>query len=93
MPPANLVVPPAKRDATAAPLFVRDRLGNEISGGSGECGLPFMTGNEQLVAGLSREHIVLLVQPGQLSFQVTHSPLEAAHLIYHTGIRPADVAE
>lgn len=82
-----------KRDAAVAPLFIRVRLGSEIDAGSGECGLPFVTSDEQLVASLGREHIVLLVQPGELSFQVTHSPLEAAHLIQHTGIRPADVAE
>jgi hypothetical protein len=72
---------PAKRDASAAPLFRQDRLGSEIDSGSGECGLPFVASNEQFVASLGREHVVLLVQPGELSFQVTHSPLEAAHLI------------
>lgn len=39
------------------------------------------------------KHVVLLLEPGELGFQVTHPPLEAAHFGYYAGIRPADVAE
>lgn len=45
------------------------------------------------MAGFRREHIVLFLQPGELSFQVTNPPLEAAHFGYYAGIKPADVAE
>jgi hypothetical protein len=41
----------------------------------------------------SDEHIVLVLKPGKLGFQVAYSLLEAAHLCDHAGIRPADVAE
>jgi hypothetical protein len=41
----------------------------------------------------SHEHIVLVLKPSKLGFQVTYSLLQAAHLCDHAGIRPADVAE
>src|SRR6516162_3820717 len=40
-----------------------------------------------------REHVILFLQPGKLGFQVLDSPLQAAHLREHAGIRPADVAK
>jgi hypothetical protein len=45
------------------------------------------------MTGRSDEHIVLVLKPSKLSFQVTYSLLQAAHLCDHAGIRPADVAE
>jgi len=51
-----------------------------------------VTGNQQLVLDFGGENVVLLLEPGELGFQVTHSPLEAAHFSYDAGIRPADVA-
>jgi hypothetical protein len=46
---------------------------------------------EKLLADLRGEHVFLLLKPGNLSFQVTHTPLEAAHFGDNAGIRPADV--
>jgi hypothetical protein len=36
--------------------------------------------------------VILVLEPDQLSFQVTYSLLKAAHLLDHAGIGPADVA-
>src|SRR5579875_889963 len=48
--------------------------------------------DEQVLADLGGEHIVLLVQPGKLGLKVTYSLLKAAHLRDHARIRSADVA-
>jgi hypothetical protein len=53
--------------------------------------LPFS--NKQFLAYLSGQRIILVLEPHQRGFQVTHSLLQAAHLRDHTGIKPADVAE
>jgi hypothetical protein len=63
----------AKRDAfLGAPLHVRGWHS------SGECGLADR--DQQVMPYLSGEHVILLLEPGQLGFQVTYSLLEAAHL-------------
>jgi hypothetical protein len=58
---------------------------------SGERGLA--NRDQQVVADGSDKHIVLILKPSKLSFEVTYSLLQAAHLCDHAGIRPADVAE
>jgi hypothetical protein len=45
------------------------------------------------MADRGNQHIVLVLEPSKLGFQVTYSLLQAAHLCDHAGIRPADVAE
>jgi len=54
--------------------------------------LALVASYEQLVADLGGKHVFLLLEPGKFGLQVTHAPLEAAHLGYYAGIRPADVA-
>jgi len=44
------------------------------------------------VADFCGEHVFLLLEPRKLGFQVTHTPLQAAHLGDNAGIKPADVA-
>jgi hypothetical protein len=60
---------------------------------SGEGGLAFAAGHEELVTDPGRENVVLLLEPDELGLQVLHTLLEAAHFREHAGIRPADVAE
>jgi hypothetical protein len=48
---------------------------------------------EQFLAGLRSERVVLLLEPDELSFEITYTLLEAAHLRDHAGIGSADVAE
>ena len=57
---------------------------------SGERG--FANRNHQVVPHLRGKHVVLLVQPGKLGFEITYSLLQAAHLRDHARIRAADVA-
>jgi Mor family transcriptional regulator len=52
-----------------------------------------MVRNEQVLACLRGERVVLLLKPYKLSFKITYTLLEAAHLRDHTGIGSADVAE
>ena len=52
-----------------------------------------MVRNKQVLACLSSESVVLLLEPNELGFEITYSLLEAAHLRDHTGIGSADVAE
>ena len=48
---------------------------------------------QYLVADAGSEHVVDLLQPGELGFQVAYSSLQAAHLRDDARIRPANVAE
>ena len=57
---------------------------------SGERGLA--NRNQQVVIRLRGKHVVLLVQPGKLCFEIAYSLLQAAHLRDHARIRAADVA-
>jgi hypothetical protein len=45
------------------------------------------------VSSLGSKHVVLVLEPSELGFQVPNTLLEAAHLGYHAGIGTADVAE
>jgi len=46
-----------------------------------------------MLPGRCSQNIILVLQPGQLSFEVAHPSPEAAHLRQHARIRPADVPE
>jgi hypothetical protein len=48
---------------------------------------------QNLVAYSGGEHVIYFLKPSQLSFQVTHSSLQSAHLRHHAGIRPAYMAK
>jgi hypothetical protein len=53
----------------------------------------FANGNQQLVPSFSGQRVVLLLEPVQRCFEITHSLLKAAHLGDHARVRPAYVAE
>jgi hypothetical protein len=78
---------PVRRGCREAPTFVV-----QVVAPSGERRLALPISDEQFFAYLSGQRIVLVLEPHQRGFQVTHSLLQAAHLRDHTGIKPADVA-
>ena len=48
--------------------------------------------NQQVMADLRSERVLLVLKPDKLSFKITNALLEAAHLVDHTQIGSADVA-
>jgi hypothetical protein len=93
-------VPRQLAQAPASPLATKKGRRNAASldrpgetGRSGERGFALPASYEKLVADFRGEHIPLLLEPGKLGFQVTHTPLQATHFGDNAGIRPADVAE
>jgi hypothetical protein len=45
------------------------------------------------MADLRSKRVLLVLKPDKLGFKITNPLLEAAHLVDHTEIGPADVAE
>jgi hypothetical protein len=45
------------------------------------------------MSGLHGQCVLLLLKPDKLGFKVANALLEATHLVDHTRIGPADVAE
>ena len=75
-------------DAQGAPTFVV-----QVVAPSGERRLALPISDEQFVAYLGGQCVILVLEPHQRGFQVSHSLLETAHLRDHPGIGTANVAK